>query len=210
MKCVCVSVWTKSACMSMFTVHCLYEKNTAWVCKMVCVSIYCMYSMCVCVCKWWQSLRYFFLNSDKARVSAARYALALLHCIHTHTYTRGIISHFPYLSMTLCVYVWVCVCVNGVAPPYDRWAPNVAVHMGVEESHFWMQQPSHLPRIFWNGGGFLLNWTDSRSVQVIWQDPPGCWNPRGCQIRPKWAKSNHASDQRPAENYISILCKLLW
>lgn len=92
-----------------------------------------------------------FLNSDKTQLHAMP-----MHCSTVYTLTEGIISHFPYLSVTLCVRAWASACVNGASFPCDRWSPIVAVHVGVAESHFWMRQPSHLPRIFlifFLGGG---------------------------------------------------------
>lgn len=107
---------------------------TAQVCELVCVFIHAMLTVAMLL----------FLNSDKTQLHAMP-----MHCSTVYTLTEGIISHFPYLSVTLCVRAWASACVNGASFPCDRWSPIVAVHVGVAESHFWMRQPSHLPRIFW-------------------------------------------------------------
>lgn len=114
---------------------------------------------------------------------------------HTHSLTEGIISFFPYLSMMLCVRARVTVCVNGASFPCDRWAPIVAVHMGVAESHFWMQQPSHLPRIIWMGGIPV----ELSRLKICASALAGCAWVSEHQTMPKEAKANQASDQKPVQ-----------
>lgn len=134
----------------MFSVHVFVRKirlrRANW-----CVFLCTVCIECVCVCMRWQLLCYFF--SIQTKLESQLHPMPL-HCFtaYTLTLTQGNISHFPYLSMTLCVRACISMYVNGASFPCDRWAPTVAVHMGVAESHFWMQQPSHLPRIFWMRG----------------------------------------------------------
>lgn len=119
------SVWVKSACVWML--QCAY-----WY-----VFLYCMCT--VYVCNRWHFRYYFF--SVETKVESQLHAVSL-HCFiaYTLTLTQGIIIHFPYLSMTMCVlYVHCSLCVNGGPSSCDRWAPIVAVHMGVAQSPFWMR-----------------------------------------------------------------------
>lgn len=48
-----------------------------------------------------------------------------LHCFTAYTLplAQGIVSHFPYLSMTPCVRPCCSVCLNGTSSPCDRWGP---------------------------------------------------------------------------------------
>lgn len=153
----------------------------------------------VSVCIWWQLLRYFFLNSDKAGVSAACYALALLHCIHTHTHT-GDNQPFPLPQHdTVCMCMGLCVCKWRFLSMWQMGSHSSSSHGGGRKSLLDATTFTSPKNFLDGGGGFLLNWTDSRSVQVHWQDVPGCWNTKPGQIRPKRAKANQASDPKVCE-----------
>ena len=65
--------------------------------------------VCVCVCEMTGAML-LFLNSDKAGVSAASYALALLHRIYTHSHA-GEYRPFPLPQHDIvctCMYLYVC------------------------------------------------------------------------------------------------------
>lgn len=73
----------------------------------------------------------------QTKLEARPHAMTL-HCFTAYTLPRaqGIVSHFPYLSMTPCVRPCCSVCLNGTSSPCDRWAPPP---LTVAVSHFWMQ-----------------------------------------------------------------------
>lgn len=97
----------KSTYVRKFTVHFLCENNTATVCILACVSVctQCMFITDV------TSYTTFSLSWDKAGVSAACCALALLHCIHTYSHT-GDNQPFPLPQhetvCAVCASVSVC------------------------------------------------------------------------------------------------------
>ena len=146
-----------------------------------------VYTVLQCMCVSGDSC---YSSSDKARDSAARSALALLRCIHTHTHTHtGDNQPFPLPQHdAVCVCGRLCVpgylCVNAALSPCDRWAPVVTAHMGggggwqkvtfgcdnlhTSQEMFGMEEKGG------EGGGLLINWTDSRSAQIHLQDVPGC------------------------------------
>lgn len=72
----------------------------------------------------------------QTKLEARPHAMTL-HCFTAYTLplAQGIVSHFPYLSMTPCVRPCCSVCLNGTSSPCDRWAPPLTVAV----SHFWMQ-----------------------------------------------------------------------
>ncbi len=114
------------------------------------VSLYSMHRICACVCLMMVAMPH-FVNSDKSGVSAACFALALLHCIHTHTHTWDN-QPFPLPQHgVVCTCMGLSVCKWRLLSMWQMGS-KVAVHMRLTESHFWTQQPSYLPRIFWMGG----------------------------------------------------------
>lgn len=144
--------------------------------------------LCACVCISWQLLRYFFLNSDKAGISVAHYALALPRCAHTLAVARGIISHFPYLSMTLCVRAHPCLCELRLLSMWQMGFHCSGSHGGGGKSLFGCNN-LHTSQGFFGWGKFLLNWTNPRSVQEHWQAESECSSSKLCQIRAEVGQS---------------------
>lgn len=200
MKCA----WMKSACVSMFAVYFLCEKNTAQVCKLVCVSLY---SVCVCICD-----DRCYATFSQFRQSWSLSCILCPRIASVHTHTQGIISHFPYLSMTLCVYVRGTPCVS--------MAPPLQVTDGLPQQQFtwgWRKVTFGWDNLHTSQEFFGMEEDSRRTGQTqdlrkcIGRMRLGVGTLKPFQIGPKRAKAKPSF--RPhacAENGFLMLCKLLW
>lgn len=129
----------------------------------------------------------------------------LWHCFTAYTLTEGIISHFPYLSMALCVCAQACVCewyllfhvTDGLPQQQFTWGSQ-NVTFGCDNLH---TSQEFFGVVGVGVGGVLLNWMDSRSAQVHWQEVPWCSSTKPCQIRLKRAKPNQAWYQKACAEF---------